>query len=55
MASLMDIQEYMDELAIEFKIPHMSEDDYFNSIKELIRKIMIETQKLKKRGFWVNW
>lgn len=54
-ASLIDIQKYMDKLAIEFRIPHMSEEDYFNSIKELIRKIMIETQKLKKRGFWVNW
>ena len=51
----MDIQEYMDNLRIEFSIPHMRKEDYFEKVKESIRDIMKETLELKKKGFWVDW
>ena len=53
--SLMDIQEYMDELCLEFSIPHMRKEDFFKRVKELVSKIMKETQKMKSKGFWVDW
>ena len=54
-ASLMDIQEYLDNLRIDFGSPHRQNEEYFDSVRALIRKIMVETQKLKKKGFWVDW
>jgi len=53
--SLMDIQEYLDKLRLEFSVPHVKNEVYFNSLRELIGKLMVEIQKLKKNGFWVDW
>ena len=54
-ASLMDIQEYLDKLRLEFSIPHMRNEDYFDSVRGLIGKLMVEILKLKNKGFWVDW
>ena len=54
-ASLMDIQDYLDRLSLEFRIRHIRDEDYFRSISDLIGKIMKEILKLKRKGIWVNW
>ena len=54
-ASLMDIQDYLDELSLEFRIRHIRDEDYFKSLSDLIGKTMKEIQRLKRLGFWVNW
>jgi len=54
-ASLMDIQDYLDELGLEFKVRHVRDEDYFKSISDLIGKIMREILRLKRKGIWVSW
>lgn len=54
-ASLMDVQEYLDKLSLEFSVPHMRNEVYFESVRELIKKLMVEIKKLKRKGFWVDW
>lgn len=53
--SLMDIQDYLDGLSLEFRIRHIRDEDFFKSVSYWIGKIMREISKLKRKGLWVNW
>jgi len=53
--SLMDIQDHLQNLNLEFRIRHTREEDFFKSISYSIGQIMKEIQSLKRKGFWVKW
>jgi hypothetical protein len=53
--SLMEIEEYLEKLALEFRVPHIPDEGYLKSVSVLIGKIMKEILKLKENGFWTDW
>jgi len=54
-ASLMDIQEYLDGLSLELRVRHIKNTVFFESISNLVGKIMKEILKLKRKGIWEDW
>jgi len=53
-ASLMDIQDYLDSLCLQFRLRHTKEEDFFESFSSWTGKIMKEILKLKRKGIWLN-
>ena len=54
-ASLMNIQDYLDELSLKFRLRHSKDEDYFKSLQYLIRETMKEIKNLKTNGIWFDW
>lgn len=52
-ASLMDIQDHLDDLTYDFIVPYAKRERFFESISSSIGKIMIEIDSLRRKGYWV--
>ena len=71
LASLMDIQDYLEKLRWELRLMPKRKEElmpqrmkelmpqrkalFVRSISDLIGKIMREIQRLKRKGMWINW
>jgi len=53
-ASLMDIQDYLNSLCIQFRLRHTKDEDFVESFSSWTGKIMKEVLKLKRKGIWLN-
>jgi uncharacterized membrane protein YheB (UPF0754 family) len=53
-ASLMDIQDYLDSLCLQFRLRHTRDEDFFESFSSWTGKIMQQILKLKRKGIWLN-
>lgn len=52
-ASLMDIQDHLDDLTYDFIVPYAKRERFFESISSSIGKVMKEIDKLRRKGYWV--
>jgi hypothetical protein len=53
-ASLMDIEDHLDDLTFYFIIPYAKIERFFDSISSSIGEIMREIDKLRRKGYWVS-
>ena len=51
-ASLMDIQDHLDNLSYVFVVPYAKRERFFESISSSIGEIMKEIDKLRRKGYW---
>jgi len=52
-ASLMDIEDHLDDLTFHLIIPYAKRERFFDSISSSIGEIMKEIDKLRRKGYWV--